>query len=135
MKLVRQPKGSSVCGQACVATLGGITLARAILLTNRTGKTTTKDIKRALMLLDIRHDDRRKRGMPGKDVTAMLFWTSHDKKERHWTVWYKGKHYDPAAGIFRKTPKHLENGRVTSYLRVYYGEEETETQAKAGAPD
>jgi len=117
MKLVRQPQGSDLCGQACVATICGITLDEACMLARTHGKTDTKHLKRVLHASSVPHDERRTRGFPPKGQTALLFWKSENGC--HWMVWHKNKYYDPAAGVFRKTPKHAKNARVTSYLRVY----------------
>lgn len=116
MKLVRQPPGSKVCGQACVATLAGVSLGKAIMQVGKAGKTKTIDLKRGLDANNIKHGSRRERGMPDKSVTALLFWTG--EHGCHWTVWHKGKYYDPVAGVYRKTPRHLSDARVTSFLRV-----------------
>jgi hypothetical protein len=119
MRYVKQPMGSNVCGQACVAMLADITLDEAIVATGRRGKTRTKDIKAGLTVCGILHGTRRIRGMAPKGVKAMLFWTGD--KGCHWTVWHKNKHYDPVAGVYRKVPRWLEGSRVTSYLPI--GEE------------
>ena len=115
MKLIRQPEGSNLCGQACIATVCGITLDSAIELIHRKGKTRTADLKWALYCKGIKCGERRVRGMP-KEGSALLYWQSDSGA--HWTVWHKGKHYDPAAGVFRKVPKHLKDARVTSHLKV-----------------
>jgi hypothetical protein len=54
-----------------------------------------------------------------KEGTALLFWRSTEGA--HWTVWHKNKHYDPAAGVFRKVPNHLSEARVTSHLPITMG--------------
>ena len=117
MRLVRQAPGSNHCGQACIATLGQLTLEAAIELVGTRGKTATRHLKAALGKLGIKCGDRRVRGMPDKDETALLFWKDGGTKG-HWTVWHKGKYYDPLAGVFRKVPRWLENSRVTSHLKV-----------------
>ncbi len=118
MKLVRQPKGSKLCGQACIATVCNITLEEAIELVGTKGRTNTKQLKAALGAKGIKHGDRRIRGFPLG--SALLFWKSHSIPSRnHWTVWYNEKYYDPVAGVFRRVPNHLRESRVTSYLRLY----------------
>ena len=115
MKLVRQPTDSKLCGQACVATICNISLEEAIMLVRKQGATRTRDLKRCLHAMGVPHGSRRIRGMP-KEGSALLFWTGDTGC--HWTVWHNQKHYDPAAGVFRKTPKHLECAKVTSHLPI-----------------
>jgi len=117
MKLVRQPD-KTTCGQASVATICGITLEEACTLAGTKGKTSTKQLKRILRAMSVNHDDRRTRGFPPDDVTALLYWRSTDWRS-HWMVWHKKKYYDPIAGVFRDPPRWLADARVTSYLRVY----------------
>jgi len=115
MKLVRQPEGSNLCGQACVATICNISLEDAIILVRTKGKTKTKHLKCALHEMNIKHGERRFPGMP-KEGSALLYWQSDSGA--HWTVWHRKKHYDPSAGVFRKVPKHLREARVTSHLPI-----------------
>lgn len=116
MKLVRQPAGSDLCGQACIATLCNITLDEACMLVRTKGATRTKHLKRALRAMSVDHDERRKRGpLP---QTALLYFQSKDRSAAHWVVWHKGKYYDPAAGVFRKLPRHLEDADLTSHLAI-----------------
>ena len=116
MKLVRQPKESSLCGQACIATVCGVTLEEAIMLTRKRGGTRTLHLKRALHAMSIPHGNRRVRGFP-KEGSAIL-WFQHSDGDAHWVVWHNNKYYDPAAGVFRNVPKHLHEARVTSHLPI-----------------
>lgn len=45
MNLIRQPVGTNLCGQACVATVCNITLDEAIVLVQTRGGTKTKHLK------------------------------------------------------------------------------------------
>jgi len=127
MNLVRQPKGSNLCGQACVATLCEITLDEAIMLTRKRGKTRTCDLKQALRAMGMSTAERRKVGMPDRHETALLFFKSKDGKWCHWVLWHKGKYYDPQAGVFRKLPRYLEDADMASHLRVYFCGEKVRT--------
>ena len=117
MKLVRQPSGSNLCGQACVAMVCDIELEEAIELVGSRGKTVTKQLKEALTSQGVKTSERRVLGFP-EEGSALLFWKSGNDL-RHWTVWHKNKHYDPNAGVFRDTPRYLLNARVTSHLKIY----------------
>lgn len=124
MKLVKQPPNSNLCGQACVATIAGISLDEAVSLFGKKGKTRTGDVRDALI----------KRGFdPCRCATRMCkssdwirrLWDSatlivkfKQGKSGHWVVRHKGKFYDPAAGVFRELPKYLESSKPTSFLIV-----------------
>ena len=53
MRLVRQPEDSSLCGQACVATLAGITLDESIEIFGTKGKTYGTHLVAALRCVGI----------------------------------------------------------------------------------
>lgn len=124
MNLVKQPPKSNCCGQACVATIAGISLDEAIALFGKRGKTRASDVREAL----------RKRGFDpyGRLVrmcktspwisrvwdSATLVVKFKEGKFGHWVVRHKGKFYDPACGVFRDVPKYLANAKVTSFLIV-----------------
>jgi len=118
MKLVRQPKGSSLCGQACIATLCNISLDEATMLVRKSGQTNTKHLKRALHAMSVEHDERRTLGAPSHNETALLYFQSKDRAAAHWVVWHKRKYYDPVAGVHRKLPWHLRDADLTSHLKV-----------------
>lgn len=119
MKLVRQPADSHLCGQACCATLCDITLDEAVMLARKNGATRTVHLKRVLHGMSMEHDDKRTRGWPAKEETALLFFQSKDRKRAHWVLYHKKKYYDPNAGVFRKLPNYLEDADMTSHLKVY----------------
>lgn len=117
MKLVKQPKGSNLCGQACVATIGNISLEDSIRIFDREGRTNTKDLIYALELLGFVCATRLKRGKPEQDDLAIVKFL-HPNRKSHWVVWYKGKYYDPIAGVSKKVPKYLSESKQTSFLRI-----------------
>jgi hypothetical protein len=119
MKLVRQPPGSNLCGQACLATLLGISLDEAVTLVGVEGGTRTKHLKRALSAMGVPHASRRTLGAPERDDTALLFFWSADRSAAHWVLWHGRKYYDPISGVFRKLPRHLEGANLTSHLKVF----------------
>jgi hypothetical protein len=118
MKLVRQPPNSNLCGQACIATIFGITLEEAIKAVGKKGKTYGSDLRRAIQSL-------------GGDATAMVRVKNEhvvpagtgiikfkQGKAGHFVVFNKGKYYDPASGVFRERPKYLAGAKPTSYMNV-----------------
>jgi hypothetical protein len=119
MKLVRQPPGSNLCGQACIATLLGISLDEAVMLARVEGQTRTKDLTVALSAFRVPHAPRWTPGPPERDDTALLYFQSKDREAAHWVVWHRGKYYDPISGVFRKLPRHLEDSDLSYHLKVY----------------
>ncbi|GAG32918.1 unnamed protein product, partial [marine sediment metagenome] len=115
---VKQPEDSNLCGQACVATLAGVGLEESIRVFGTRGKTTTRQIRQALLHLEVDCGERLVRGFP--DGPAILKWT-WPNGHSHWCVWMNNKYYDPCAGVHRKPPKYLTraNARVTSHLELY----------------
>lgn len=118
MQFIRQPEDTNLCGQACVAMLCEITLEEAVMLVRTRGATRTCDLKRAIRAMGLDTAERRKRGMPDKSQTALLYFQSKERDKAHWVLWRKGKYYDPSAGVFRKLPNHLREADMTSHLRI-----------------
>lgn len=117
MRLVRQPKGSNVCGLACVAMVAGVDLEGGIDLVGHRGKTWGTDIRIALDKAGILHGSSMISGWPKGD--AMLSYKEIGGRRRHWVLWYKEKYYDPLSGIHRKQPDWLSVARVTSHLPLF----------------
>ncbi len=115
MKLVRQPGGSSLCGQACIATICKVSLDEACKLAGTKGCTTTKQLIQALTQMGMCTAPRLKRGMPESGLAILK--VTH-RWRSHWVIWKNGKFYDPAAGVFRGLPSYLQNSKVTSHLRI-----------------
>jgi hypothetical protein len=89
MRHVVQPAGSNLCGQACVATILGISLKEAIKLVGTEGKTNTKQLVRALRKRGVMCKSKLTRGEPFYEAgDAYLVRTrSRDwKNEFHWCV-------------------------------------------------
>lgn len=118
MKLVTQPRHSTLCGQACVAMICSIDLDTAIELVGTRGATRTRHLRDAIRSMTIAVGDRHVRGMP-KQGSALLYWRSADGRTHHWTLYHNGKHYDPIGYKGRNPPRHLtEGGRLLSHLPV-----------------
>ncbi|MHC4702439.1 MAG: hypothetical protein ACYTFQ_17890 [Planctomycetota bacterium] len=57
LQFVRQPEGSNQCGQACVATICGITLDESLMIFRCKGCTTTKRVVTALRQMGVECGD------------------------------------------------------------------------------
>lgn len=127
MKLIRQPEGSSLCGQACIAMIAGVTLDEAIAACKphpRGGGTTTPEVVAALRKFGVRCADKRcrrvSRLLPALPPRALVSIARYDTQEGkrvssryHWMVTWDGVMYDPED----LWPKY-SGWRITSYLEV-----------------
>lgn len=121
LRYIRQPDGSSLCGQACVAMLIGIGMAKVVLSTGKTRGTNLKDL---LPLLKTKYHINQARL---QRVTnnhwlpdlALLKVTWH--KGSHWVIKNSEMIYDPGSGIigldeYKDYIAH--RGRITSFLSL-----------------
>jgi hypothetical protein len=117
LKLIRQPENSSLCGQACVATIVGVSLEESIAVFGTKGGTRTKQVIAALRKLGIKCGDGlvslKKSQKPPLCIVKQHF---DDCKHTHWVVYNNGLYYDPDVGVYRE---YVEGMRETSYLPVY----------------
>jgi len=119
LKMIMQPEGSNLCGQACVAMLLGISLDESIKLIGKRGKTRTRDLVTALKAKGCDCGTRLIRGdFIGDCIIKMTFTRTHS----HWIIFYEGKFYDPSNGfnppgilIFAKRGEY----KLSSYLPIY----------------
>jgi hypothetical protein len=114
MRELKQPLGSNLCGQTCVAMLADTSIEAVCHLMRTRGKTRTRDVVRALRYYGFTVPNRLIRVM---DTIEPLPKTCIVKVPHargwHWMLFYEGRVYDPG------TPLCL--GRVTSYLPVMRG--------------
>lgn len=129
MHLIPQPEGSSLCGQACIAMVAGISLERAIEAVGhrRRGGTTTKEIVLALRSLGIACPDRLHRMnckrpvLPGRAVVNIVkYITRADGKRKqrkaHWMLTWDGVIFDP--GQAWPEAYRQDGWTITSYLEL-----------------
>lgn len=119
MELVRQPKNSSLCGQACVATIAGVSLEKSIKVFGGTkGGTRTRQVVEALRKLGIACGDKLTRINKDTEKSPTCIVKQHfdDTKITHWVVYYYGYYLDPDIGIYKE---YIDGMRETSYLPIY----------------
>jgi ABC-type bacteriocin/lantibiotic exporter with double-glycine peptidase domain len=112
MKLIDQKYAMS-CGQACLAMVAGISLAKACKIIGNNRGTITKQLVKALKKLGFKCKNRLKIGEP--EYLAIVKEKSYDDTNWHWVVYYNGNYYDPAKGI---NPKLSRNTKYTSCLEI-----------------
>lgn len=113
---IRQPKGSNVCGQCCVASILGATLQSTIAKMKKRGRTKAKDLVNAL---NLDRDARRIRGIPRPPCILSV---KRDKSGNwHWVVFDGNSVMDPELDEMIEYNRYLDilgsvDMRVTSYL-------------------
>lgn len=121
IRLVRQPNGSSLCGQACVAMVANITLEESIRRFGSRGGTYTRQLVEVLRDLGIETEDRltrvTKSVRPADPSIVKISGDADWRKTRwtHWTVYHGGRFYDPSWGIVDGYPKDI---KMLSFLKV-----------------
>jgi hypothetical protein len=127
MNLVRQPEGSSLCGQACVAMVAGVTLDESVSAVGHKHGTYTREIVKALRALGVPCPDRLRRVsrvrpvLPQRAIVAVVKWATRPdgkRKQRraHWMVAWDGVIYDPEDSW---PALYERNGwTITSYLEL-----------------
>ena len=105
-----QPKNSMLCGQTCVAMVGGISLEDAIQKVGKRGGTTGPDLHKALSKIGILSSEKMARlsvnsrvsrkqfdfdALPEKCIAKVR---SVGINKSHWVLVWNGKIYDPYPG-------------------------------------
>lgn len=132
MRHIRQPEGSNLCGQACIAMLGNMTLWEAIEFLGTKGRTTTKIMVEALRAGGFKCGSKLKRTSNDGALPPFSLCLVHIRNEGqhsgHWVIW-NGKDqrfYDP--GFFEPVSEefyYVKGGRITSYLKIRRRRSET----------
>ncbi len=115
---VYQPKGSVLCGQACVAMISGVPLKTAIDVIGHICTTHTNELISALRRLNVQCDSKLRRPSAQKPFPpfAILKISFPGKRNWHWVVRWNGKIYDPDPDL-----NFAQNayGIASSFLEVY----------------
>ena len=93
MNLLNQPRQSNLCGHACVAMIGDLSLEEVIDLIGRTGRATIRDLRRALYQLgyDLRPPQRL-----CSLCSPLCLLRAKRGNQLHMIVMEEGMIYDPA---------------------------------------
>jgi len=118
MNILRQPEGSSLCGQTCVAMASGVSLDRACEAVGHRNGTTTKEIVKALRELGVPCGEKLKRisrkrpALPKRGIVAIC--QPGKRYKWHWILVWDGEMIDPA-GLW---PKYYDKWKMTSFLEI-----------------
>lgn len=123
MKLILQPEGSHLCGQACIAMAAGVSLKRAVESVGHKRGTHTKDVIAALGALGVECSPRlvrisRKRpNLPARAIVAIHRPAVENERRSsiwHWMLTWDGKILDPGG----RWPEGYEHWTITSFLEI-----------------
>lgn len=96
---MRQPPGSNVCGQTCLAMLSGLPVSQLQRLIRKKGCTRPQDLMHGLELLGKRNVEKRQlpptaiANLPAPSILRMQW-----EGGSHWVIW-NGEHiFDPVIG-------------------------------------
>jgi hypothetical protein len=123
MQLIRQPKRTSMCGQAVVAMAAGVSLEAGIEAVGHGASTGTKEIVAALRKLGVPCADRLRRMSRKRPVLPLRALVAIHRppiagkrvERNHWLLWWDGVMKDPDGSW----PNGYDEWHFTSYLELY----------------
>ncbi len=121
MKLVKQPAGSSCCGQACVAMIMQIPLKLCITLFKNKGATNYPALRKVLHVNGYDVPDRLTRVHRLSDLPRRALLVVHYEKYSHWVIKDGNKILDPECYITRLAELRISKNwypRVTSFVKL-----------------
>jgi hypothetical protein len=121
MRLIRQPRGSSLCGHCVVAMAAGVSLKRVIEVVGHERATRTKELVKALREFGVAvRSDRRVRftdaaALPRRCVLYLKL-QGKTRAWGHYVLRWDGRDYDPGnRGLIYWANR---DPRLTSYLEI-----------------
>lgn len=112
IRLLKQPKGSRLCGQTCIAMLAGLPLDKVVNIVGPRG-TTVQHLATALERLGFETSGRLKFANVDVDLPSICIAQVKYPQRRswHWVLFVDGCAYDPS-----QTPR--TDGRINAFLEV-----------------
>lgn len=123
MRLIRQPEGSELCGQACVAMAAGVSLKRSVEAFGHRRATSTREVVNALRHFGLSCADRLTRlsrarpNIPRRAIVVIHRPAVEGERRSkwHWMISWEGQIFDPGG----RWPDGYDKWRITSYLEIY----------------
>lgn len=125
MENIRQPSGSRVCGQCCVAMATSSTIEQAQEACGKKYSTPTKSLVKGLRALGAKCVSGKLVPIYGELYKLPRFAVlkvviNNRQSGWHWVLKYKDQIFDPASGTRTiEVFKNLPGYRITSYLEIY----------------
>lgn len=109
MPLVKTPTHlfephSLACGQAVLSMLSGRDYEEIVDIVKTQRETTLRDMKNALSILGISCGDKRIEVTDKSQLPPVAMLSLETPKCWHWSLWFRGKFYDPEYGILEDFP-------------------------------
>ena len=101
---VREPTDLQ-CGQAVLAMLSGDSVENVAALLNNQRETTRNDMFYALDFYSIGYSRDRKQAESLLDLPPVCILSLETPRCWHWSLWYKGRVYDPEHGVLTDFPE------------------------------
>jgi len=95
---IKEPT-SYLCGQSCIAMLAAKPVEEVIDIMNTEKGTHIEHIKSALEYYGISHKKSLKKYVPGMKLPNICILELQLPKYKYWSLFFKGKYYDPEFGI------------------------------------
>lgn len=92
------------CGQAVLCMLSGLDFPDIFKLVGTERETTLKDMKYALGVLGIGISPERRQANRKEDLPDIALLSLETPKCWHWSLYFKGKFYDPEYGVLNDFP-------------------------------
>ena len=95
---------SLACGQAVLSMLSGIDVQNIIEIVGTDREITLKDLKGALDTLRIGYNPQKQTAYSKEDLPQIAVLSLETPKCWHWSLYFKGKFYDPEYGVLDDFP-------------------------------
>lgn len=103
VKHIYEPN-SLACGQAVLAMLSGMDVNGVFDLVGTQKETTLKDMKNALLCLDIGFKNERVEVRDKSELPRVAILSLETPKCWHWSLYFDGVFYDPEYGVLNDFP-------------------------------
>ena len=115
IKFIEQPT-EYLCGQSVIAMLAGVSIDEVIKSMRTDMGTSVAEIGGALYYYGIKHGKSRKRATNDTVLPEICILSMKLPGYGHWSLYYKGKYYDPEFGVSDKLP---ENAVLNHYWEIF----------------
>jgi hypothetical protein len=101
---IKEPTGY-LCGQSVIAMLAGVTVDEVIEVMQNDKGTSTPELREALSWYGLKTVTKARRKYQGGTLPDCCILSIQLPGYGHWSLYYKGKYYDPEFGVLYALPK------------------------------